>query len=355
MSVTFPQSPTNGQQVTDPVTGAMWVWNNSPLPGRWTPVNAGVISNLIDQRSMGFVNKIRNPGMDIWQRGASFNVTAGTASYTADGWVVGAIGATCPVQQGLGQLSGTSKSKGTLVLYAASGLTTCYIYQRIESFVAAPLAGQICTFQARILNITTVPVQLQFATYYPAAPDNYSNVVNDISGINLQSVPAGASAIVAYTFPVTSNALNGYTVQFTINNALNATTGYVAITDVDLRAAPGVSLGLNANPPPVELRPIAVEMVNCQRYYFQDSGNSPGQVWFMGNVTSGGIYNGLCRFPVRMRVVPSVKLTSTYVAGFPSTSGAVWGSGVDGVIEARTANASGAYVFASAITASAEL
>lgn len=213
----------------------------------------------------GFVNKIRNPGMEVWQRGTPINVVAGTANYTVDGWLVSSTGATCNVSAGLG-ITG-SKSGNSAVFAAASGLTDGNISQRIESTESAQLAGRTCTFQARIKNNTSAPITLQFASAYPSTANVWTSVSNDILSTAFQSVPVGGSAIIAYTFNVSPNAINGYGVYFAFGNQLNATIGNIQITDVDLRATPGVPVGLNNNPPPVELRPIGVELALCQRYY----------------------------------------------------------------------------------------
>jgi hypothetical protein len=68
-----------------------------------TPMNASAnavvgsvvtAADVVTPASMagGYVNKFRNPGMDIAQRGTSGSVTSGTTAYTLDGWMVSATG-----------------------------------------------------------------------------------------------------------------------------------------------------------------------------------------------------------------------------------------------------------------------
>lgn len=211
----------------------------------------------------GFVNKIRNPGMDVWLRAFSTNVLANNNSYTTDGWIVQTVGAACSVSLG----GKVGLSTYSLTLAAATGLTTLYLIQRIESGIIAPLVGQRCTFQAKIKNNTSAPITLQLQTAYPSTADVWPTASVDISAVNLQSVPVGNTVTVAYTFTMSTSATTGYGIFLVFNNVLNATVGSVQVTDVDLRATPGVLVGLNANPPPVEFRVFPIELSFCQRYY----------------------------------------------------------------------------------------
>lgn len=357
MSVTFPQSPTNGQQVTDPTTGAIWVWNNSPAPGRWTPVGAGVISNLIDQRSQGYVNKIRNPGMAIWQRGFPIIVSSGNGSpwaYTADGWIVGPAGANCSVTYG----TGLGVSWYCMILQpVTAGMTECYIANRIESYDILPLAGQVCTIQCRIRNNTSGPITPVFTTFYPNRIDNWTSGTQDVT-TNFQTVPVNpnGSTLVALTFSMSPAAVNGYQITIYFGNALAAATSGIAVTDFDLRATPGVPLGINNNPPRVELRSASDETARCQRYYYQSSVSYTSGIWSSSPVTAGNSYWGNCRFPVPMRTTPTVTFFAPNGNGFPMAVGSLNAVDQYGVQEMRTCNASSSSGwFTAAVIANADL
>jgi hypothetical protein len=63
------------------------------------------------------------------------------------------------------------------------------------------------------------------------------------------------------------------------------------ITAADIRVTPGVATGLNSNPPPPELRPIATELAFCQRYFQSTFGNgvAPGTATHTNMVMLAGV------------------------------------------------------------------
>jgi hypothetical protein len=210
----------------------------------------------------GFLNRLRNGTFDVWQRGTSVTIGAGAVGYTADGWIVQTAGAACNVGAGGGNFT-----VNQAVLNGAAGLTQLNLYQYIESYVAAPLRTKTCTFQAKIFNNTGGPLTPQLATYYPNATDNFSAVTQDLANVGLQTIASGATAVVSYTFNVSTNAIRGYAVYLVFSGQLNGAGKWVGVGECDLRATPGLPVGLQANPPPPELRPAGTETAFCQRYF----------------------------------------------------------------------------------------
>ena len=88
----------------------------------------------------------------------------------------------------------------------------------------------------------------------------------DLAATSLQSIANGTLGVVAYTFTPNANLANGYQVQLQLGGALNGSSGYVDISQADIRVTAGLSTGLNNSPPTPELRPISAEMPFCQRY-----------------------------------------------------------------------------------------
>ncbi len=93
----------------------------------------------------GYVNKLRDGTLDVWQRGTSALATATAARgvYTADGWRVQQTGAafTCA------QDTGNNGSLYSLKCVGGASNTDTLFIQPIESSGAAPLAGQTVTVQ----------------------------------------------------------------------------------------------------------------------------------------------------------------------------------------------------------------
>lgn len=272
----------------------------------------------------GFLNKFRNGTFDVWQRGTSSLATSTSitteSAYTADGWQVQPSGATvtCSQQAGNG---------GTTWALACTGQTSntdTIIFQRIESFVAAPLAGQTVTVQVQYEQNTGVSVTPKFVTCYPASADawnpgtnkanctNNSNVAVDLAASSVSACASGTWCTESYTFAVTAFASRGYEIDFDCNTALTAAQS-CQITAADIRVTPGVSTGINSTPPPPELHPIATELAFCQRYY--ENLAFPYQSAFGGQYVTAGIVSSssaaifpYITFTVPMRAAPIVTL-----------------------------------------------
>jgi hypothetical protein len=122
----------------------------------------------------------------------------------------------------------------------------------------------VATFQAHVYNPTLAPL-------VPVLKLNVANTLNDFSTTanilteNLQSIPAGTGATVAYTFQIDTSFTNGLEVELDLGAI---TSGYeFQVGLVDLSLTPNTKVGLNNNPPIPQVRPIGVETVNCLRYF----------------------------------------------------------------------------------------
>jgi len=291
--IDFPNSPTVGQQFT--AAGVTWTWDGTKWTGNglntpYLPLAGGTLSGpltlagnptvplgsatkqYVDAGDLlnsagGFINKFRNGAFYIWQRGVGpISIAAGLNGYTADGWIVAPTGAAASVGQG-GKISG-AYSRNSFIISGASGLTGCFVQHRIESYVAAPLAGRTCTFQCRVLNNMANPVTLVLSTQTMNTPDAAVPNTGDLSATSLQTIAAGAIGVVALTFNVGANAGNGYIVNLNYGASLNAATGNIIITDCDLRVTPGLPVGLNVTPPPPEMRDVVSDALLCLRYFW---------------------------------------------------------------------------------------
>ena len=287
----------------------------------------------------GFNNRFRNGTFDIWQRGSPISCPSGVATYTADGWMVSPGGAAVTAQTG----ARIGRSLNSHQISGAAGVTSANFLQRIESSVCAPLAGQICTFQATIQNNASGSITPQLDTAYPTVADNFSANTADLGPVSLQPIASGATVKVAYTFVVSASAFTGYQVRLAFG-AL--TSGNVRISDCDIRVTPGAPGGLNANPPPPELRPVAIELAFCQRYY--QVGTLIGQVY---QVAAGGVWIG-ASFPVTMRAAPTM---ATITNSNVNLSGYALASNSASVRNAGTATATGSVQVNVAWTANIEL
>jgi hypothetical protein len=279
----------DGSQLTNII--AAWA-NITGKPAFAAVATSGAYADLtgkptISPAAAGYVNKIRNGTIDVWQRGTSISVANG---YTADGWQIAATGAAVTVSQAAGR----ALTRYSMKILGATGVTQVQLLHKIRSGDFQPLVGSTVTFQAWVFNGTGATITPQLLTQYPTAENNFGVCTTDLLNTNLQACPAGVWTQVAYAFPVSASAANlGYLLDIFFG-ALSGSQ-YVQITEVDIRATPGVATGLVSNPPIPELRPFLVEYATC-RGYFRKSysyGTAPGtatQVGLVGGITQG--YNG---------------------------------------------------------------
>lgn len=273
-------------------------------------------SNVLISEPGGMINKFRNGTFPVAQRGTSGSVALNTAATTLDGWYVSALGAACSWSQQYNQnLAGYA-----LRLACATGLTTSNIFQRIESNIAAQLltptkGARAITIQFTIYNNSGASITPVLSVQCASAQDNFTGTISDLGNTNLQTIPNGMAATVCYTYTtsVPASVGLGYQVILSFGGSLNAASGYIDIGFADIRATPGLSTGLNSNPPPIELRPNWIESHFCRRYYqtSYDNGVAPGTATHNGMVSSG-INNNTAAgivfvpFPVAMRAAPAL-------------------------------------------------
>lgn len=117
------------------------------------------------------------------------------------------------------------------------------------------------------------------------------------------------------------------------------------------QTARNVQLEEGTDATPFEIRPVAFELAQCQRYYCCSANLNDGN-GFYGTATSGHVYRSYGRFPVSMRTTPTVVLSNVGGGGFPSTPGTPV-IGILGYTEDRTASSSGNSAYFSTYTASA--
>ena len=269
-------------------------------------------SGTVTGQAIGFVNKLRNGSFVVWPNGTSGSVTTsatGSASITASGWAAIATGATITWSQ---VTTGSNGSPQSLKLTGATSVTDITLGQRIESYDAAPLAGQTCTFQITVTNNTGASITPTIATRYAGSTDVWTSPVADLAATNLQAVANGATATLAYTLSVSSNAVNGYEIKIDFGNNFSTNAKTVTVTAADFRVTPNVATGLNSSPPTPELLPIQAMSMWCRRYFqaSYDNGTAPGTATTNGLAGNGfGASNiagvGWVTFIPEMRAAPT--------------------------------------------------
>lgn len=286
-----------------------------------TPSTSGTSwTNLLGRGAKG-LNIIRNGSMSVAQRGTSGQVGTGTPVYTLDGWIVDSVGANC----NWSQLVNASNSLLALALFPLGTLTDLYIKQRIESILMSEIGYTNITIQANIFNGTTSPLVPNLILNIPTATDNYSSITNVLAATNLQSIAAGASGVVAYTFKIdnTVNYNNGLEIIFDFGNQVQNSKN-VRLSAVDVSPTPLTPTGLNSNPPSPTIRQISDDELFCQRYANAYLFNQVGSGSFplvLGFGSGSTAVNYFFQFPATMRMPPALSIANPNDFGLQGMSG----------------------------------
>jgi Major tropism determinant N-terminal domain len=311
----------------------------SNASGNWTVVDQGpqvnALNNLTGQITLaatdglsisasgstiamggpgGMVNKFRNGTMDVWQRGTSPSLTAATSGsqYTADGWQVNwtASSSAAPT---ISQAGGRLLTKSSLEITGATNITDVQVQQRIESLVAAAFCSQNVTVQAQVYNNTGASITPTLTVKRPSTQDGWSGTVStDVNAASLQACANGAWTQVAYTFSANSASYNGLEIIVDFGNNFGSSSKDIQITECDIRVTPGATAGqTNSNPPPPELRPVAIETLFCQRYlYVIAPGATDALISEVGLAYGAGAAVCPVGYPATMRSAPALAISA---------------------------------------------
>lgn len=273
--------------------------------GGFQLTNTSSVSSNAASSPGGFLNRFRNGTMDVWQRGAGTATVTTAGGYTSDGWIVTPTGASCTIAQTILNARAGSLTFYSLLITGASSVTDITLKQRIESFVAQPLEAQTVTVQAQVFNNTGGTITPTLTVKHATAQDNWASTVTDVNAANLQGCTNGVWTQVCYTFTASSVSGNGLEVTIDFGNNFTTTGKSVQVTELDIRATPGTSVGLNPTPPPPEMRPVAIELDFCQRYFYSIVSSNTSFPIASGYCFASTSAAFLAVFPNTMRVAPT--------------------------------------------------
>jgi hypothetical protein len=237
----------------------------------------------------GFLNVLRNASFAAWFHGTS--VTATTAgAWCTEGVLVLPTGASAACTQAVSQ-SNTAPYYSLKVTGAAS-ITDLILRYVVESNQSAQLSASTVTFQIYWFNNTGGSVTPTIQTKYAnnGAVDNWGAVATDLAATNLQACGSGVACHSAYTLTVSNNAVFGYEFNIDFGNNFSTNGKNIVLLGFDARVTPGVATGLNANPPPLEIRDMESDIRWSERFYqtTYDNGVAPGTATHVGMVGTSG-------------------------------------------------------------------
>lgn len=253
----------------------------------------------------GMRNAAINADFRIWQRGTSFT----SGGYTADRWLAsGQGGSTRTVTQ-----YDPIETTGMQIVFASGGNANSrtMLQQKIED--VRTFAGQEVTlsFEARSTNITQISTDMQQffgsggspSATVAFAPTKHTGINDSWQKFSVTfTVPSVDSKTIGTTDALDSLQINFFLEAGSDFNArtdsLGTQSGNIILRNVQLECGPVAT--------PFEQRPIATELVMCQRYYEASTADSFGYpVLESGNTKKYANYY----FKVRKRVSPTCSVT----------------------------------------------
>jgi hypothetical protein len=311
----------------------VFVYQVTPIVASWlNDVNAGVYTTLplkaakganADITSLsalaslnggplaGFRNRLRNGGMQIFQRGASAIDLNG---YFIDGWYTArAVSANKMNVQVSNVFFGVNKFGMKISRTAGDAQTNLFsLYQPIEQTISQSLAGGNATLSfilgtgANISSLTGHSVSLYYQTSLAdqGVGGSWTSLGAQPFSITA-STPYGARQ--GYTFAIPSNATQLMVqVSFAVTGTAGADESFY-ITDIQLEPGSVATA--------FEARPIGTELALCQRYFEKsyNQADAPGNTSYL---TQGGVFwaidtgnaVGNQQFSVTKRTTPTVTI-----------------------------------------------
>ena len=258
-------------------------------------------------------------------------MTAGSPVYTVDGWIVGGSTHNIAWSQNFSSLGGGTPNFN---LAPSGGTPTAsFLKQRIESLVMDGIpGGQYITVQLTVENTSGSSITPTLTINYANSVDNFSSVTSYLAATNLQPCPNGTTTTVAYTFGANINLFQGMEIIFGFGSGIVGDGIYVG--QADCSYTPYLqNVGLQSNPPLAQIRPIGVEIPNCQRYFqnYGPSGNTATPVIGVGYMSSSSQAHFQLSYPA-MRSNPAITfpVSGFFIQGFDGTAYSLSGGTITG-------------------------
>lgn len=300
----------------------------SQLDTRYQVKNENISALSVNGGSLaGFRNRIINGNFIVDQKniGLLYSIPPSPgARYTADHWRVQSSGSAGTAQV----LTNTYPSftrQNMLRMTGGAGNTELFLYQRIESYHIANLAGSTVTVSFSTAN--SLRTTLNWSLTYPVSNDDYSSGWTTFaSGTRTISSTMTRYSITA---ALPSQCTRGVQLMLSIPNQ---TSGLWDVCNIQLEPGPLAT--------PFEIRPMQIETLLCQRYFQYLPLSLAGVATGPNQIIETPI-----QYPVPMRILPTVG--SLEVDSRPGTTPQTLQSSAQGVFR-RTIDFAAPYIQSSA-------
>jgi hypothetical protein len=311
---TAPSIAAPGDLWLDSNDGTLYVYYEDVDGNQWIQVQANSALGASIEARLGALesqaiaygnpnpNVIINGGMDIWQRGTSIAVPAGSMTYTADRWMA---------WTGSGMAATISRQAGpTGIQYCArvqrnSGNTATSDYnfsQPIETSNSVPLAGKTVTLSlwARVgANFSASSILISLSSGTGTDQNMYVGFTGGASVVSQGISPTTSWQRFSISGAVPASATQlGVTMKvFGVGTA--GTNDFFEVAGVQLeQGSTATSFRRNANS-------IQGELAACQRYYYRITSPTAFGMFGLGYTQASGNARCILGLPTTMRSVPT--------------------------------------------------
>lgn len=264
----------------------------------------------------GFLNFLRNSSLSSWFHGGA--VGSPITITTAGGWCAEGVWV-LPTGASVTCVAISTSTVGTpyynLKITGNTSVTDVVARFVVESYTHSRFFNKNVTFQMEVVNTTggtiTPTLQTKYAT---AGQDSWGTSTIDLAATNLQACTNTSTCLEAYTLAVSGAGNNGYEFNVDLGNNFSTNGKNVQIVFFDARLDPNASTGLNANPPPFEMRDPESDIRWNERFVqtSYDNFTAPGAATHTG--MAGGAVStatptnsqGWVTFRTPMRAAPAV-------------------------------------------------
>ena len=268
------------------------------------------VDTIVENSGNGSVgaqsNIFINGNFSVWQRGTSSSAISTSRTYLADRWSLQTGAGTLASAARSASAPSTSRSRYSMQLTGASGVTAVYIGQRIEAMNTPRSTVYFSIYIYNGSGGAFSPV-LQIRT--PSAANNWTTITT-VDSATLQECADSAWTKLSWSGDLSgySNIANGVEFRLVIPS------GSLVAGDTVYLADAALSYGITYVTPIVKT--YAQEYMDCLRYFRKATEGGEFVVYGLYSGASGNYVGIPVTFPCPMRVAPTITRVGTWTVSY---------------------------------------
>ena len=295
-------------------------FTSSPVVPTPTTDYQAATKKYVDDNAGGDISRTDifiNGTFAVWQRGTTSSAITTARTYLADRWAVKTGAGTLATVARSSTVPTASRSKYSLELTGAAGVTAVGIDQRIE---AMDVPKGTVYFSAYVYNGSGAAFTPTLYVSTPSASDTWTSSTVRNGGGSGEALQECADS--AWTKIYWTADISGYTdIANGVEFKLEIPSGSLVSGDTVRIADSALTYG-NAYIEPA-VKPYSQILAECQRYFITKGGTTTYELIGMGQATAAATAIIICHLPVTMRAAPSITVSSAGNFAISTSSGGV--------------------------------